>query len=113
MSSVKLPLLNGKADYLKSLRHRAATTGNDAIVKLLINPPPQPDGNPRATTRLNTGDRIGNTPLHLAIESAHASTAVTLIEAGADRERVSKMPTKQTSTNKVKAKYGSTSARRD
>lgn len=30
----------------------------------------------------------GNTPLHLAIDSAHGEAAVTLIEAGADRERV-------------------------
>ncbi|KAH8118108.1 ankyrin repeat-containing domain protein [Phellopilus nigrolimitatus] len=32
---------------------------------------------------------IRNTPLHLAMESAHAEVAVMLIEAGADRERVS------------------------
>ena len=31
---------------------------------------------------------IGNTPLHLAMESAHAEVAVLLIEAGADRDRV-------------------------
>jgi 26S proteasome non-ATPase regulatory subunit 10 len=31
----------------------------------------------------------GNTPLHLAMESAHGEAAVLLIEAGADRERVS------------------------
>lgn len=30
----------------------------------------------------------GNTPLHLAMESAHAQAAVMLIEAGADRGRV-------------------------
>lgn len=30
----------------------------------------------------------GNTPLHLAMESAHAQAAVLLIEAGADRGRV-------------------------
>jgi hypothetical protein len=30
----------------------------------------------------------GNTPLHLALESAHAEVAVLLIEAGADRSRV-------------------------
>lgn len=33
--------------------------------------------------------RTGNTPLHLAIESGHGEAAVTLLEAGADRERVS------------------------
>ncbi|EIM21557.1 ankyrin, partial [Wallemia mellicola CBS 633.66] len=64
--------------------HRAATIGNNNLVKLLINPD---DGKERAKTRLNTSDRIGNTPLHLAIESGHAATAVLLIEAGADRER--------------------------
>lgn len=32
---------------------------------------------------------IGNTPLHLAFESGHGSTAVLLIEAGADRDKVS------------------------
>jgi len=31
----------------------------------------------------------GNTPLHLAMESAHAEVACLLIEAGADRSRVS------------------------
>ena len=30
----------------------------------------------------------GNTPLHLAMESAHAEAACLLIEAGADRTRV-------------------------
>ena len=33
--------------------------------------------------------RTGNTPLHLAMESGHAQAAVLLIEAGADRDRVS------------------------
>lgn len=31
----------------------------------------------------------GNTPLHLAMESAHAEAAALLVEAGADRSRVS------------------------
>ena len=31
----------------------------------------------------------GNTPLHLAMDSAHAAAAVLLINAGADRTRVS------------------------
>ncbi|KAJ4480237.1 ankyrin repeat-containing domain protein [Lentinula aciculospora] len=42
-------------------------------------------------TRLNTQDRmvhLGNTPLHLAMDSAHAQAAVVLIEAGADRSRL-------------------------
>jgi hypothetical protein len=30
----------------------------------------------------------GNTALHLAMESGHGEAAITLIEAGADRERV-------------------------
>ncbi|TIB10529.1 hypothetical protein E3P89_02780 [Wallemia ichthyophaga] len=62
--------------------HRAATTGNGDIIKLLISPP-----NAQHKTRLNTADRLGNTPLHLAMESGHASTAIPLINAGADRER--------------------------
>ncbi|PAV16107.1 26s proteasome non-atpase regulatory subunit 10 [Pyrrhoderma noxium] len=62
--------------------HRAATTGSTGFLKLLLNPP---EGS--AKPRLNTGDRVGNTPLHLAMESAHAEAAVLLIEAGADRER--------------------------
>lgn len=35
---------------------------------------------------------LGNTPLHLAMDSAHASIAVLLIQAGADRGRVSIRP---------------------
>jgi len=34
---------------------------------------------------------IGNTPLHLALESGYGDAAVVLIEAGADRERVSRV----------------------
>lgn len=52
------------------------------MLNLLLNPP---EGRPR--TRLNTSDRAGNTPLHLAMESGHGDAAVVLIEAGADRER--------------------------
>ncbi|PVF98375.1 ankyrin [Serendipita vermifera] len=62
--------------------HRAATTGSTAFMALLLKPPA---GSPKP--RLNTGDRIGNTPLHLAMESGHAEAAVMLIEAGADRGR--------------------------
>jgi 26S proteasome non-ATPase regulatory subunit 10 len=73
---------------------------------MLLKPTEAPEGTPK--TRLNTADRIGkalrfqawfsiiemvghsgNTPLHLAMESAHAEAAVLLIEAGADRSRVS------------------------
>ncbi|KAI0034559.1 ankyrin repeat-containing domain protein, partial [Vararia minispora EC-137] len=62
--------------------HRAATTGSTGFIRLLLNPP---EG--AAKPRLNTGDRMGNTPLHLAMESAHAESAALLIEAGADRSR--------------------------
>lgn len=33
-------------------------------------------------------DRVGNTPLHLAMESGHGDAAVLLIKKGADRGRV-------------------------
>ncbi|EMD31286.1 hypothetical protein CERSUDRAFT_60101, partial [Gelatoporia subvermispora B] len=62
--------------------HRAATIGSTGFINLLLHPP---EGSPK--TRLNTADRIGNTPLHLALESAHAEAACLLIEAGADRSR--------------------------
>ncbi|KAH0833354.1 ankyrin repeat-containing domain protein [Lanmaoa asiatica] len=63
--------------------HRAATTGSTGFISLLLHPPEGITAKPR----LNTGDRVGNTPLHLAMESAHAEAAVLLIEAGADRGR--------------------------
>lgn len=53
-------------------------------MNILLRPP---EGRPK--TRLNTADRAGNTPLHLAMESGHGEAAVILLEAGADRERVS------------------------
>ncbi|KAF9500083.1 ankyrin [Pleurotus eryngii] len=62
--------------------HRAATTGSVGFIKLLLE-----SANPPAKVRLNTADRIGNTPLHLAMESGHAEAAVLLINAGADRDR--------------------------
>ncbi|PIL35631.1 transporter [Ganoderma sinense ZZ0214-1] len=62
--------------------HRAATTGSTGFISLLLKPP---EGSPK--TRLNPADRVGNTPLHLAMESAHAEAACLLILAGADRER--------------------------
>ncbi|KDQ15858.1 hypothetical protein BOTBODRAFT_107855, partial [Botryobasidium botryosum FD-172 SS1] len=85
--------------------HRAATTNAIGFIKLLLDPPAGPK------TRLNNADRlgeytkrlfdiphvrgdsnhcymlIGNTPLHLAMESAHGDAAALLIEAGADRTR--------------------------
>ncbi|KAF9223333.1 ankyrin [Gyrodon lividus] len=63
--------------------HRAATTGSTGFISLLLHPPEGVTAKPR----LNTGDRVGNTPLHLAMESVHAEAAVLLIEAGADRGR--------------------------
>lgn len=62
--------------------HRAATTGSTGFIDILLHPP---EGSPKP--RLNTGDRIGNTPLHLAMESGHGEAAVMLIKAGADRGR--------------------------
>jgi len=66
--------------------HRSATTGSTGFISMLLKPTEAPEGTPK--TRLNTADRIGNTPLHLAMESAHAEAAVLLIEAGADRSRM-------------------------
>ncbi|KAG6369689.1 ankyrin repeat-containing domain protein [Boletus reticuloceps] len=68
---------------LCDISHRAATTGSTGFISLLLHPPEGVTTKPR----LNTGDRVGNTPLHLAMESAHAEVAVLLIEAGADRGR--------------------------
>jgi 26S proteasome non-ATPase regulatory subunit 10 len=86
------------------LRHRAATTGSAGFIRLLLD-----SSTASNKLRLNTGDRIGkspaaihiisasdnlalsvigNTPLHLAMDSAHADAAVLLINAGADRGRV-------------------------
>jgi len=62
--------------------HRAATTGSVGFIRLLLD-----SSTPSNKLRLNTGDRIGNTPLHLAMDSAHAEVAVLLINAGADRSR--------------------------
>jgi len=75
--------INAKDKANQHPLHRAATTGSTGVVSLLLNPPA---GSPK--TRLNTADRIGNTPLHLAMESAHGEVSVMLIEAGADRGRL-------------------------
>lgn len=83
-------------------RHRAGTTGSVGFIRLLVE-----SSTPSNKLRLNTGDRMGisllscpaylcllnffhqgNTPLHLAMDSAHAEAAVVLINAGADRSRV-------------------------
>ncbi|TFK27832.1 ankyrin, partial [Coprinopsis marcescibilis] len=62
--------------------HRAATTGSVGFVRLLLE-----SSTASNKLRLNTADRSGNTPLHLAMDSAHAEAAVLLINAGADRTR--------------------------
>ncbi|KAF6759833.1 ankyrin repeat-containing domain protein [Ephemerocybe angulata] len=62
--------------------HRAATTGSVGFIRLLLE-----SSTPSNKLRLNTADRSGNTPLHLAMDSGHAEAAVTLINAGADRTR--------------------------
>ncbi|GAA5989668.1 hypothetical protein JCM10908_000581 [Rhodotorula pacifica] len=64
--------------------HRAATTGSVPFIQLILasKSPTKPE-----KPRLNQADRVGNTPLHLAIESGHAEAAVALIEGGADRDR--------------------------
>lgn len=67
--------------------HRAASSGHDHLVRLLLDPPSRTDGRGHEKTRLNPADRVGNTPLHLALDSGHGSTAVLLLQAGADRER--------------------------
>ncbi|KAM6504068.1 Ankyrin repeat-containing domain protein, partial [Amanita muscaria] len=63
--------------------HRAATTGSVGFIRLLLD-----SSTPSNKLRLNTADRVGNTPLHLAMDSAHAEAAVALINAGADRGRI-------------------------
>jgi 26S proteasome non-ATPase regulatory subunit 10 len=75
--------INAKDKANQHPLHRAATTGSTGFVSMLLKPL---EGSPK--TRLNTADRIGNTPLHLAMDSAHAEVAVLLIEAGADRSRM-------------------------
>ncbi|GAW02297.1 26s proteasome non-atpase regulatory subunit 10 [Lentinula edodes] len=75
--------INAKDKANQTPLHRAATTGSVGFIRLLL------DSSTSTTkTRLNTQDRIGNTPLHLAMDSAHAEAAVVLIEAGADRSRL-------------------------
>ncbi|PPQ63235.1 hypothetical protein CVT24_005695 [Panaeolus cyanescens] len=62
--------------------HRAATTGSIGFIRMLLE-----SSSPSNKLRLNTADRVGNTPLHLAMDSAHAEAAILLINAGADRTR--------------------------
>jgi 26S proteasome non-ATPase regulatory subunit 10 len=85
--------------------HRAATTGNDAIVRLLLSPPMAKNGAKREKTRVNPQDRLGNTPLHLAFDSGNGSTAIILIEeGGADRNRLNQddqKPEEMPGTNEI------------
>ncbi|KAF8071570.1 ankyrin repeat-containing domain protein, partial [Lyophyllum atratum] len=76
--------INAKDKASQVPLHRAATTGSVGFIRLLLES--AAPGAPK--TRLNTADRIGNTPLHLAMDSAHAEAAVLLINAGADRGRL-------------------------
>ncbi|KAI0833419.1 ankyrin repeat-containing domain protein [Trametes gibbosa] len=92
-------LVNAVDEDGRTPLHWAASSGSVDIARYLIDqgadvnrgdpsgwaPLHIAEGSPKA--RLNTADRVGNTPLHLAMESAHAEAACLLIEAGADRER--------------------------
>jgi 26S proteasome non-ATPase regulatory subunit 10 len=98
------PLVAQCSFSLVPCSHRAATTGSLGFIRLLLESSVPPN-----KTRLNNADRIGksralpllpsrtelsptrggNTPLHLAMDSAHAEAAVALITAGAERDRVS------------------------
>ncbi|XP_006458987.1 hypothetical protein AGABI2DRAFT_66741, partial [Agaricus bisporus var. bisporus H97] len=75
--------INAKDNANQHPLHRAATTGSVGFIRLLLD-----SSTPSNKLCLNTGDRIGNTPLHLAMDSAHAEAAVLLINAGADRGRL-------------------------
>ncbi|KAF9516108.1 hypothetical protein BS47DRAFT_703484 [Hydnum rufescens UP504] len=76
--------INAKDGAHQHPLHRAATTNSSGFINLLLHPPEELK---LPKTRLNTPDRIGNTPLHLAMESGHGDAAILLIEAGADRTR--------------------------
>lgn len=80
-------LVNARDGAKQCPMHRAASQGHDHVVRILLNPPQRQDGKNHEKTRLNPQDRVGNTPLHLAMDSGHGSTAVLLLQAGADRER--------------------------
>ncbi|KAF9031527.1 ankyrin, partial [Hymenopellis radicata] len=75
--------INAKDKASQVPLHRAATTGSVGFIRLLLE-----SSQPPNKTRINPADRVGNTPLHLAMDSAHAEAAVVLIEAGADRGRL-------------------------
>jgi len=75
--------INAKDNANQVPLHRAATTGSVGFIRLLLD-----SSTSTNKIRLNPGDRLGNTPMHLAMDSAHAEAAVVLINAGADRGRV-------------------------
>ncbi|WFD38690.1 putative ankyrin-repeat protein [Malassezia japonica] len=80
--------VNAQDGALQRPIHRAASAGHDAVIRALLNPPARGDGSAAAKTRVNPADRLGNTPLHLAVESGHSQTAAILIgEGGCDRNR--------------------------
>ncbi|CAD6891259.1 unnamed protein product [Tilletia caries] len=80
--------VNARDGAKQTALHRAASAGRDAFVKVLLAPPARRDGGVHEKTRVNPQDRLQNTPLHLAFDSGHGSTAVLLIEeGGADRDR--------------------------
>ncbi|PWN41097.1 ankyrin [Ceraceosorus guamensis] len=82
-------LVNARDNAKQCPIHRAASNGHDAFIRMLGKPPARADGTAHEKTRVNPADRLGNTPLHLALESAHGNTAVILVEElGADRSRI-------------------------
>ncbi|KAG6831502.1 hypothetical protein H0H92_009770 [Tricholoma furcatifolium] len=102
---VALPSVCLQASDNGNPSHRAATTGSVGFIKLLLEPSGAGGSKPRL--KLNTPDRLReylpylpllkkltlyseNTPLHLAMDSAHAEAAVVLISAGADRTRLNR-----------------------
>lgn len=81
--------VNAQDGALQRPIHRAASAGRDAVLRVLLTPPARTDGTPHPKTRVNPADRLGNTPLHLAVDSAHGQTAALLISEGhVDRSRV-------------------------
>ncbi|WFD01480.1 putative ankyrin-repeat protein [Malassezia obtusa] len=75
-----------RAEVARSLLEAGAdVNAQDGALQRPINGTPQPK------TRVNPADRLGNTPLHLALESGHAQTAAILISEGeVDRNRPNK-----------------------
>ncbi|PKI83480.1 hypothetical protein MVES_002410 [Malassezia vespertilionis] len=79
---------NAQDGALQRPIHRAASAGHNAMIRTLLAPPPRADGSAHPKTRVNAVDRLGNTPLHLALDSGNQQTTAVLIgEGGADRTR--------------------------